>query len=240
MRDAPAPLDRGMIESVNVGSIRSVRSGKRIIKTAIWKTPVDGPVPVRGIHVGDDLQGDRRLHGGADKAVYAYASEDYAWWAGQLGRAMGPGTFGENLTLRGLDVSGAVIGELWRAGTALLEVSEPRTPCFKLGLRMEDSRFPKRFGAANRPGAYLRIRDEGEVGGGDEVCVVERPAHGVTCALVNEAYLADHSLAPRMLRAPQLSAKWRGWAAEHSPERSAAPRRQARGQPAAATRSDPA
>ena len=95
----------------------------------------------------------------------------------------------------------------------MLEVSEPRVPCFKLGLRMGDRRFPKRFAAANRPGAYLRIIEEGEVGAGDEVRVLSRPAHDVSISLVSHAYLHDHGEAARLVEIPQLSDAWRGWAA---------------------------
>ncbi len=213
------PLASGRVEAVNVGHKRLVESGGRTISTAIWKSPVDGRVPVRGIHIGDDVQANTEAHGGFHKAVYAYSREDFDWWAAELDQEMVPGNFGENLTLTGIDVSGAVIGERWRVGTALLEVSEPRIPCAKLALRMDDPRFTKRFGAANRPGTYLRIIEEGEVGAGDEVAVLSRPDHGVTSALVSEARLSDHSLAERMLEVPQLSEQWRDWALEYAPPR---------------------
>src|ERR1041384_1992507 len=103
--------------------------------SAIGKAPVEGPVRVEGVNLAGDDQADRRVHGGPDKAVYAYASADAAFWSGELGRALGPGTFGENLTTAGLDVSGAVVGERWRIGTVELEVCQPRLPCNKLALR---------------------------------------------------------------------------------------------------------
>src|SRR5919205_1072755 len=118
--------------SVNVGTPREVDTGRRIVRTAIWKHPVEGRVPVRGVNLAGDDQADRSVHGGPDKAVYAYAAEDTEWWERELGRQLGPGTFGENLTVRGLDVTGALIGERWRIGTALLEVTAPRIPCWKL------------------------------------------------------------------------------------------------------------
>lgn len=212
-------LATGSVEAVNTGRKRQVRVGDRIVSTAIWKSPVQGRVPVKGVHVGDDIQVATSVHGGFDKAVYAYSREDYDWWASELGQEMESGNFGENLTLKGIDASGAVIGELWRLGTALLEVSEPRIPCAKLGLRMGDPRFTKRFGEANRPGTYLRIREEGEVQAGDAVTVISRPDHGVTSALVSEARMSDHSLAERMLDIPQLSEAWRNWAFEYAPPR---------------------
>jgi MOSC domain-containing protein YiiM len=135
-----------------------------MVRTAIWKSPVPGRVGVRGVNVEGDEQADRRVHGGEFKAVYAYAVEEIRRWESELGRAIGPGGFGENFTTSGVDVSGARAGERWAIGSALFEVVQPRVPCFKLNLRMGDSRFGKRFTAAGRPGAYLRIVEEGEVG----------------------------------------------------------------------------
>lgn len=198
-----------IIESVNVGLPRSVEHNGQTVQTGIWKEPVAGPVAVRGVNLDGDDQADRSVHGGADKAVYAYAAEDYEWWRGQLGRELAPGAFGENLTLRGIDVSGALIGEHWRAGTALLEVSEPRFPCWKLSTKMGDPTFLKTFARAMRLGAYLRIVEPGELQVGDAVAVVERPAHKVTIELFGRAYLHDRSLRPSVLVADALSARWR-------------------------------
>lgn len=158
-----------VVESVNVGRPRAVPWRGQTVVTAIWKAPVAGRVPVRGVNVDGDEQGNPEVHGGVDKAVYAYAGEDADWWAEQLRREVGPGSFGENLTTRGLDVTGAVIGERWRAGSVLLEVSSPRIPCVKLGIRMGSQQFPRRFAAAGRPGAYLRVLADGEVAAGDPV-----------------------------------------------------------------------
>ncbi len=192
--------------SVNVGRPRAVDTGRRTVLTAIWKAPVDGRVLVRGVNLDGDDQADRSVHGGPDKAVYAYAIEETREWETEIGRALGPGSFGENLTIGGLDVSGALIGERWRVGTTLLEVVQPRLPCFKLGLRMSDPSFVRRFALASRPGAYLRILDEGDLGAGDEVAVdmVALPEHGVTLRLVFDAILLDHDLIPQALEAPQL------------------------------------
>ena len=168
------PVDRadGMrVVSVNVGRPRIIEWHGREVETAIWKDPVDGRVPVRGVNLDGDGQADRRVHGGRDKAVYSYALEDYEWWSEQLGRAIEPGTFGENLTVQGVDLSAAEIGSRWRVGSARLEVSQPRFPCFKLGIRMGDAGFVKRFERAARFGAYLRILEEGDVGAGDEIVV---------------------------------------------------------------------
>ena len=142
--------------------------------SAIGKAPVEGRVRVAGVNVEGDDQADRRVHGGPDKAVYAYAAEDAAFWAGELGRELAPGAFGENLTTEGLDVSGAVVGERWRIGTVELEVCQPRLPCAKLALRMGEPTMVKRFAQASRPGAYLRIVAEGELGAGDAIEVARR------------------------------------------------------------------
>jgi MOSC domain-containing protein YiiM len=195
----------GRLLSVNVGQPRTVPRGKRTARTAIWKEPVAGRVAVRGVNVDGDRQADLRVHGGPDKAVYAYAREDTAFWEDALGTELGPGAFGENLTIEGIDPANAFIGERWRIGTTLLEVCQPRFPCFKLGLRFGDARMVKWFSVARRPGAYLRIIEEGEIGAGDAIDVVEQPDHGVTVALVNEAILHDHSLRARLREAPQLA-----------------------------------
>src|SRR5215210_1214747 len=131
----------GRVVSVNVGRPAPLATGRRVVPSAIRKAPVSGRVAARGASLDGDDQADRRVHGGPDQAVYAYASEDAAWWGEQLGRELPPGTFGENLTLAGVDVSGARVGERWRIGTAELRVAGPRVPCSKLGAVMGDQRF---------------------------------------------------------------------------------------------------
>ena len=163
------------IASVNVGRPREIQVGDTLVRTSIWKDPVAGRIAVRGVNLAGDDQSDRRVHGGDRKAVYAYAREDLDWWGERLGRPLGSGTFGENLTTQGLDVSGARVGERWQVGTALLEVTQPRLPCYKLELRMDRTGFIDEFIDGGRPGAYLRIVEEGEVGAGDNVQIVSRP-----------------------------------------------------------------
>jgi MOSC domain-containing protein YiiM len=133
------------------------------------------------------------------------ASEDAAWWAAQLERPLEPGMFGENLTVDGVDVSGAIIGEHWRIGSVELEVCQPRLPCFKLGIRFGDPNMVRAFALGRRPGAYLRIVREGELGAGDPVEVADRPDHGITVAFVSWAVLGDPSLRERALTAPRLA-----------------------------------
>src|SRR3954465_16009975 len=150
MQHAPPPT----VESVNVGEPRSVDVNGHTVLTAIWKYPVAGRVAVRGVNLDGDDQADRSVHGGPDKAVYAYAREDIDRWEAELGRSLGAAPFGENLTTEEVDVSGAVVGERWRIGTALLEVAQPRLPCYKLALRIGEPRFLRSFAEASRPGAY--------------------------------------------------------------------------------------
>ena len=206
----------GTVESVNVGTPRDVQLDGRTVRTAIWKHPVEGRVPLRGVNLRGDDQADRSVHGGPDKAVYAYGAEDTDWWAAELGAPLGPGAFGENLTVRGLPVSEAVIGERWAVGSAVLEVAQPRLPCFKLGLRMGDPGFLQRFAAAGRPGAYLRVIREGDIGAADAIEVTARPAHGITSALVSRAILSEPQLLATVQQAPELPGDLRAWLRERA------------------------
>jgi MOSC domain-containing protein YiiM len=206
------------VASVNAGRARTIWWRDRMVTTAIWKAPVPGRVPVRGVNLAGDEQADRRVHGGPRMSLYAYGLDDYRWWEATLGRAVGPGTFGDNLTIAGLDPSAALIGERWSIGSAVVQATAPRVPCFKLGIRMDDEAFPRRFAAALRPGTYLAIVQEGEVAAGDPVEVVHRPDHQVDVRTVARAYHADRSLVPRLLEVPELPPSWREWADAHLPD----------------------
>ena len=205
-------IARGTVLSVNVGGIREFNYHGRPAVSAIWKSPVSGRVAAQGVNLQGDDQADRNAHGGPDKAVYAYALEDTRWWEGELGRSLEYGEFGENLTTEGIDVTDALVGERWEIGSAVFEVSEPRVPCWRLAVRMEDKLFPRRFTKVGRPGTYLRILIEGEVGAGDEVRVVERPDHDLTIGDVFRIYTRDQDDAERLLSVPQISSSWQGWA----------------------------
>ena len=198
--------------SVNVGRPQqlSVRRGRPLM-SAIVKAPVSGSVRVAGVNLEGDDQADRRVHGGPDKAVYAYASEDTSFWAGELSRELGPAAFGENLTTEGIDVSGAVVGERWRIGDVELEVCQPRLPCAKLALRMGEPQMVKRFARARRPGAYLRILTEGSLAACDVVEVLSRPSHGVTVRDVADAILLDETLLASASMAPELPPELAEW-----------------------------
>jgi MOSC domain-containing protein YiiM len=206
----------GSVLSVNLADVRTIERRGKPVRTGIWKLPADGPVHAGREGLAGDVQADRKVHGGPDMAVYSYAREDTDWWESELGRPLVNGTFGENLTLEGVDASGALVGERWRIGSTLLEVASPRTPCWKLGVKMEDPRFVKRFARALRPGAYLRVIEEGEIAAGDEVVLVDRPGHEVSVRLMAEAYLGNRSLVPRLLEVPGLPAGWRDWASSRA------------------------
>jgi len=203
------------VVSVNVGRIRTVSSGGKDVVTGIFKEPVDGAVPVAGVNLAGDDQADRTVHGGPDRAVYAYASEDYAWWSRELGRELQPGTFGENLTTAGIDVNAALVGERWRIGSAVLQVTTPRFPCYKLAMKMDDPAFVKRFSAALRLGSYASIVTEGALERGDAIEVVHRPSHGVTIGEMSQIYLFERRRLRELLVA-ELPGEWRRWIEEHA------------------------
>lgn len=212
---------QAMIVSVNVGMPRSFEVGTRTVTSAIWKSPVHGRVRARGVNLEGDAQADRKNHGGPSKAIYAYAAEDLAFWGQYLGRELEPGAMGENLTTTGIDPNEAIIGERWAIGSTILQVSEPRSPCYRLGLRHDDPTLPRAFVAAQRPGTYLRIVQEGDIGAGDRIEVIEKPDHAVTVRLAFQAWLIDRSLIPRLQEAPELPESWRTWIAE-DPDRAVA------------------
>jgi len=202
------------LTSVNVGTPRTVAWAGRQVKTSIWKAPVEGRVAVEGINVAGDRQSDLRVHGGPDKAVYAYAAEDYRWWEAALGSDLAPGTFGENLTVAGVDLGRAIVGEVWDVGSARLQVTQPRLPCFKLGIRMGDADFVSRFDDAGRYGVYLRIVHAGEVGAGDAIRVVSRPAHGLRASFIAEVQRSrDADGLDALLGISDVPEEWRTWAA---------------------------
>lgn len=177
MTSDPTPT----LVSVNVGRRRTVRWRDRDVTTAIWKNPVDAPVELASEGAAGDVQADRRVHGGVDKAVYAYSVEDYRWWETTTG-PMGPGTLGENLTVEGIDLRAACVGDRWRVGGVLLEVCQPREPCFKMGIRMGDDSFPGRFLGAERFGAYLRVLEAGPVQAGQPVEIAFAAAQRIPIA----------------------------------------------------------
>jgi MOSC domain-containing protein YiiM len=209
-------MSSARVISVNVGTPRDVDLNGKTEQTAIYKARVEGPVRAADHHLAGDRQADQVNHAGPDKAVYAYAREDLDFWAGELSIEVEDGFVGENLTILGYAVSDAVVGERWRIGTAVFEVSQPRIPCWKLGVRSGDPSMPRRFGKASRPGAYLRIVTEGEVAAGDEVAVLSRPEHGFTVAEAARIYHLDKGSAERLLGIPELAPPLKKWAAKQA------------------------
>lgn len=174
------------VASINIGQPQDA-SWARIGRTSIDKVSISGPVDVHSLGIAGDQVSDLRHHGGVDQAVYAFAREDLDRWSEALGRPIRDGQFGENLTTVGIDVNEALIGERWRIGTVLLEVTDARIPCndFKNWMGQsgyDKSAWVKRFTAEGRPGPYLKVLEEGTLQAGDELQVVRRPDHGVSVA----------------------------------------------------------
>src|SRR5215469_18316314 len=147
--------------SVNRGKEADLRIDGRLSRSAIDKRPMAGPVAVGLLGLDGDECADKDNHGGPEQAVYAYAREDLDWWTEQLGRELRDGNFGENLTTAGIDVTDALIGEIWQVGTTVLQVTSPRIPCVTFKSWLDEPRWVKRFADAGRTGAYLRVLSEG-------------------------------------------------------------------------------
>lgn len=181
-------------------------------RSGIDKRPVNGRVRLAQDAVEGDVVVDRVHHGGPDKAVYAYACEDAQWWAAVIGEPIAPGRFGENLSTLGIDLSGSIIGSLWRVGSALLQVCQPRIPCKTFSGFWQRPSLVKEFTAAARPGVYLRILEEGDVGAGDGIEIVAIPDHDVRIAEAFRARLGERSLVSRINAATALPPAWHEWA----------------------------
>jgi MOSC domain-containing protein YiiM len=197
------------LASVNVALPRAVSYRGRRVWTGIFKEPVSGRVRARFLNLEGDQQADLRVHGGRDKAVYAYGRENSRYWEERLKREMPAGQFGENLTVEGMPEDEVRIGDRYRIGTALVEVSEPRSPCFKLGVKMGSPAFLKDFLESGRTGFYLRVIEEGEVGAGDGIETVFRDPAGVTVLDATRLIFArepDPDVAARALEIASLSA----------------------------------
>ncbi|MQY35693.1 hypothetical protein SRB17_36810 [Streptomyces sp. RB17] len=201
----------GIVESVNIGSSRvTVHSSAG--RTGIDKRPVSHPVAVsapgpQGVSgMAGDSVCDARFHGGDHQAVYAYAREELDLWEQEIGRELPAGVFGENLTTRGLDVSGTVIGERWRVGdVVVLEASATRIPCRTFAGWLEQESWIKRFSRRAMPGVYFRVVVPGHIAAGAPVTLLSRPDHGVTSAMVLRALTGERELVPRLLEADALS-----------------------------------
>jgi MOSC domain-containing protein YiiM len=160
--------------AIHVGRAADIRSGRHAARSAINKRPVSGPVMVRRLNLDGDEQADLKVHGGPNKAVYCYASEHYVAWSEELGRELDFGSFGENLTLSGLLEETMHIGDVFAVGESLLQITQPRLPCFKLGIKFGDQRFVARFLKSGRSGFYCRVLQEGLIEPGQSIEIVER------------------------------------------------------------------
>lgn len=199
--------------SVNVSQPKAISYRGKTVRTGIFKEPVKGRVMLRRLNLDGDRQGDLNVHGGPDKAVYVYTVEHYDFWAHALGRNdFAFGQFGENFTVEGMPEERIHIGDVFCVGSALVEVSQPRVPCYKLGLKMGSTRFIKQFLTSGRVGFYLRVLEEGEVGAGDEIHRVRMgPEQMPIREIVRLAYFDPENVeaAQRAIRIPALSPGWR-------------------------------
>ncbi len=188
---------QGLVTAVCVSGPRPIRLPRAgDTQSAIDKRPVTGRVAVHPLGLDGDVQVNRKWHGGEGQALYAYAQEDADWWAADLDRDLPAGRFGENLRTSGIDLTAALLGERWRIGTVLVEVTAPRTPCAKLQAHWGVPRLIKRFTEHGASGAYFRVLEEGDIGAGDAAELVHRPDHGITIGLAFRAFTTEqHRLA---------------------------------------------
>ena len=204
----------GRLLSLNVGVPRDVKWEGKTVRTAIWKEPVTGSRMVRRINIDGDDQADRAAHGGEHRAVYVYQIGSYRYWERELGRHdFRYGQFGENFTVEGLPDDEVCIGDHYRIGAALFEVTQPRVTCFRLGIRMAEARMPSLLVSHHRPGFYLRVLEEGEVRAGDDIALVSRGPEQLSVADVDALlYLPNRSrrALTRAVRIPALSEGWKG------------------------------
>ncbi len=203
------------LKSLNVGLPRSIEWKGRTVETGIFKESVEGRIQLGRLNLDGDRQADLTVHGGVDKAVYAYPAEHYAFWRDVYPQTELPwGMFGENFTTEGLLENEVGIGDRFRVGSALVEVSQPRMPCSKLGLRFGRDDVIKRFLESRRTGFYFRVLEAGEVGSADEFSLVPRGEHTLRIADVTELYAnktADAAALQRAVDCPALSRSWRDY-----------------------------
>ncbi|MEX2303192.1 MAG: MOSC domain-containing protein [Bryobacterales bacterium] len=201
--------------SVSVGRPRDVTWRGQAVRSSIWKTPVEGRIPVSKLNLEGDQQADLSVHGGVDKAVYVYPREHYAAWQSELPELDFPwGAFGENLTTEGLLEDQIQIGDRLRVGSAEFIVTQPRMPCYKLGVRFDRPDMVKRFLHSKRSGFYLAVLCEGEVAAGDAIEFIDRQTTGVTVTDIVNLYIADsgnQDLLRRAAEVPALPESWKDY-----------------------------
>ncbi|MDX6693578.1 MAG: hypothetical protein QOF02_1181 [Blastocatellia bacterium] len=200
------------IISVNVSRPRLVVWHGQTVSTGIYKTPVEGPLMLRTLNLDGDRQADLTVHGGLSKAAYAYPAEHYGYWREQLpGTELPWGMFGENFTTEGLDESTVNIGDRFRLGLAEVMVTEPRMPCYKLGIKFGRTDILKRFLASGRTGFYFSVQREGEVGAGDKIELIGHDENNVTVADIVRLYARDKGDFETMRRAIAVEALPESW-----------------------------
>src|SRR5215472_3552586 len=198
--------------SLNAGLPREVTWKGRTVRTAIWKFPVEGRRPVRKLNIDGDAQADLAGHGGGQRAVFVYQTDSYEYWKRFLRRNdFTFGQFGENFTVEGLPDDEVCIGDRYRIGDAIFEVTQPRVTCYRVGIRMNEPRMPALLVAHHRPGFYFRVLQEGEVGAGDDIERIAEGPERMTVAEIDALlYLPGYSR-ERLERALQIPALSKGW-----------------------------
>src|SRR5499425_3149098 len=200
--------------SVNVGLPRDIAWKGRTIHTAIWKNPVSGRRRVGRLNIEGDGQGDLAGHGGEQRAVFVYQIESYRYWQEQLKRTdLVHGQFGENFTIEGLPDDAVCIGDRYRIGSALFEITAPRVTCYRVGIRMNEPRMAALLTSSGRPGFYFRVLQEGEVGAGDEIVKVGEAKERITVAEINALLYSPNHPRDRLERALRIEALSPGWRA---------------------------
>jgi MOSC domain-containing protein YiiM len=205
------------IVSLNVGMPREVKWHGRSVETGIFKEPVAGRVALHTLNLDGDAQADLTVHGGEYKAVYCYPAEHYAYWKTELGRELPKGMFGENFTTEGLLEKDAHLGDRLRVGTAEVVVTQPRLPCYKLGVRFDADDMVKRFLASGRTGFYLAVTRDGEVEAGDEIVRISRDANAVSVTEITRLYVTkrfgpdDVDSLRRVMKIDSVPEDWKGY-----------------------------
>ncbi|MGY4315081.1 MOSC domain-containing protein YiiM [Bradyrhizobium sp. JR3.5] len=200
--------------SVNVGLPRNVAWKNRTIRTGIWKNPVHGRCRVGRLNLDGDGQGDLGGHGGEQRAIFVYQIESYRYWQVQMGRTdFVHGQFGENFTIEGLPDDAVCIGDRYRIGSAVFEVTQPRVTCYRVGIRTNEPRMPALLTSSGRPGFYFRVLDEGEVGAGDEIVKLGEADERMTVAEINALLYSSNHPRDRLERALRIGALSPGWRA---------------------------
>src|SRR5215510_327727 len=207
-----AGSDMARLLSVNVGLPRDIAWKGRTVYTGIWKTPVGGRCRVGRLNLDGDGQGDLAGHGGEQRAVFVYQIECYRYWQEQLNRTdFVHGQFGENLTIEGLPDDVVCIGDRYQIGSALFEVTQPRVTCYRVGIRTNEPRMPALLTSSGRPGFYLRVLQEGEVGAGDQIVKLGEAKERMTVAEINALLYSPNHARDRLKRALLIEALSPGW-----------------------------